>query len=566
MRDPNWAQRAPAYWRDLDQAAQMLDRTRVNQICRELIAELTPPSFTFPLRQARGFLQILRGQRFFELMEDVATAFIASGQNDFQIRRQLAQAQIDQGKLDEAVRGLDRLIQDTATDAGENAEARGLLGRAWKQRYVQQRDVDPAAAATALRKAIDCYYSVCRDRLTDYIWHGINTVALLCAGARRKMDLPGYPDPVGMAREILQAIEELQLEHRAQPWDLATATEACVALRDTAGTVKWANLYVKAPYVSAFELGSYLRQCTEIWELPGASPDFAPMLALLESELLRRGHGHQEIVFGQPPAGAGAVIEPQSNLKFERVFADGRLTSTTWIDNAKDRADCVARIDDDIGNAIGTGFLIRGGNLIKELRDEPLLLTNAHVISDDPVTAAKQSCMKVLSAEEARIAFTREKSLPMETQWTVKTILWSSLPAELDATLIRLNPPPPPLPVFAAYPIAPGLPLTDGTEPVWVFGHAHGGGLVFSTRNNVLIAVVGSRLRYRAATEGGSSGGPVFNNEWKLIGVHHAGGGKPQVACGGASAPAEWNEGISMRAILEVLRQPAVTAQIVGLK
>src|SRR6516225_208746 len=127
MRDPNWAQRAPAYWRDLDQAAQMLDRTRVNQICRELIAELTPPSFTFPLRQARGFLQILRGQRFFELMEDVATAFIASGQNDFQIRRQLAQAQIDQGKLDEAVRGLDRLIQDTATDAGENAEARGLL-------------------------------------------------------------------------------------------------------------------------------------------------------------------------------------------------------------------------------------------------------------------------------------------------------------------------------------------------------------------------------------------------------------------------------------------------------
>jgi endonuclease G len=79
--------------------------------------------------------------------------------------------------------------------------------------------------------------------------------------------------------------------------------------------------------------------------------------------------------------------------------------------------------------------------------------------------------------------------------------------------------------------------------------------------------VVGTRLHYRAATEGGGSGGPVFNNEWKLIGLHHAGGGQTQAAPAGAIAPAvssEWNEGISMLAILAALRQPDVSAQILA--
>src|SRR5207253_8641241 len=76
--NPNWAERAPAYWRELDEGARALDRARVQDSCNRLKAELTPPPFSFPAKEARGILKILRGKRFFDLMESMATAFIES--------------------------------------------------------------------------------------------------------------------------------------------------------------------------------------------------------------------------------------------------------------------------------------------------------------------------------------------------------------------------------------------------------------------------------------------------------------------------------------------------------
>ena len=45
----------------------------------------------------------------------------------------------------------------------------------------------------------------------------------------------------------------------------------------------------------------------------------------------------------------------------------------------------------------------------------------------------------------------------------------------------------------------------------------------FSLQDNLLLDYDGSRLHYRSPTEPGSSGSPVFDDQWQLIGLHHAG-------------------------------------------
>jgi V8-like Glu-specific endopeptidase len=82
-----------------------------------------------------------------------------------------------------------------------------------------------------------------------------------------------------------------------------------------------------------------------------------------------------------------------------------------------------------------------------------------------------------------------------------------------------------------------------------VIGHPRGlAQPQFSLQDNVLLDYDDRVLHYRSPTEGGSSGSPVFNNEWQLIGLHHAGGfNLPQLNEAGGTHAA--NEGITFDAI-----------------
>jgi hypothetical protein len=68
-------------------------------------------------------------------------------------------------------------------------------------------------------------------------------------------------------------------------------------------------------------------------------------------------------------------------------------------------------------------------------------------------------------------------------------------------------------------------PLGDATklqlnERVFVISHPLGGPLALSVRDTRLVAYEGFDVDYYAATELGSGGAPVFDDEWNIIAIH----------------------------------------------
>jgi V8-like Glu-specific endopeptidase len=92
----------------------------------------------------------------------------------------------------------------------------------------------------------------------------------------------------------------------------------------------------------------------------------------------------------------------------------------------------------------------------------------------------------------------------------------------------------------------------EDSARVYVIGHPRGGTLSISLQDNLLLDHESPRIHYRTPTEGGSSGGPVFNRQWDLIGLHHAGSAKMQMLNKKQGTYAA-NEGISIQAIIQAI-------------
>jgi V8-like Glu-specific endopeptidase len=101
-------------------------------------------------------------------------------------------------------------------------------------------------------------------------------------------------------------------------------------------------------------------------------------------------------------------------------------------------------------------------------------------------------------------------------------------------------------------PMAKKLPLKDKDQRIYVIGHPRGGKISFSLYDNLLLDHDIPKIHYRSPTQGGSSGSPVFNQNWDLIGLHHAGGTRVQKLNGKVGVyPA--NEGIWIQSIASMI-------------
>ena len=83
----------------------------------------------------------------------------------------------------------------------------------------------------------------------------------------------------------------------------------------------------------------------------------------------------------------------------------------------------------------------------------------------------------------------------------------------------------------------------------YVVGHPRGGGLQVALHDSRLIDVDDDErlLHYRTPTDPGSSGSPVFNEAWEVMGLHHAGSATTPRLHG--TGTYEANEAIALGAI-----------------
>jgi V8-like Glu-specific endopeptidase len=531
----------------LKNAATLLDRERVAELCDTLVSLLHRGGDPLPEAEAKAVLSALRQKRFFGPMQRVADALLQTGQAAPAVRRQYAQALIDLGALTGAEAVLRELAEHTRDNLSEHAEARGLLGRTYKQRYVDAQrhigrsgDIGPARNAAVLRQAIRLYHEAYLEDPQANYWHGINAVACAARARRDGVLDDTVPDTASIAAEILAPIRKKG--KTADQWELATALEACVALDDEVAAIGHAHWYAQHSGADAFALASTIRQLVEVWELDGTGGMGAAILPILRDGLLRRDNGRVDVSAAEARTSIG---------RLEKVLGHESFVSLEMYRTGLQRARTVARIGMEQNRGLGTGFLVRGNDLAERFDSGWMLLTNAHVIN--------KACKNrpAVTPEKAVITF---EALPLSSgakaaTYRVMEVHWESDEDDLDAALIELDRPVEGIVDDDRCDVASVLPANDQKQGVYIIGHPGGGTLSFSIQDNLLLDHEDPKLHYRAPTEGGSSGSPIYDKQWALIGIHHA--GYSQIfRLNGKDGTYAANEGIWIQAIRRALASP----------
>lgn len=501
----------------------------------QVVADLKSP---FDEGAARNLLLKLRESRRFDEMLRLSRAIEKSGQHGAFVRRLTAQAFIDSGKFPEALFLLEALRDDAATPAGERTEALGLIGRVYKQSFVNVKTRYDWGRPSDLNNAIDSYNAAYVLDPANNVWPGINAVALFILRGGRDKDKAR-----SMAETILKTLEAKQrdsTENSLPSWDHATRMEACVALGRHEDAATAASDYVGSPGVTAFALEATRRQMTEVWGLKDETDPGRAILPLLRAALLRRSGGALTLQrVGEGPNAGG----------LEKKFGPEGSQDIGWFRKGESRGRSVARIE-KASKGIGTGWLVRATDFFNKASDgELLLLTNAHVVATKEIR--DQIFPPAMAREDVRVDFMT--GADGGTSIKVREIVWCSPVKELDATFLRLESVPAgiePVPLSST-----PVQMANPAPRMYVIGHPGGRNLEISLYDNRLVACNESKLHYRTPTEEGSSGSPVFEPlDWTAVGLHHKGLNE-MPALDGSGTTYQANEGITILAIQDATRK-----------
>ncbi len=516
----------------LDTALREFDHGRVRELARAFAASVRAAADPPAARDALEVVRKLQRKRYTDQVHHVVEAVLAAGCDTVDLRHRYALALLDA----DLVAAGEALLQQLPPDVRSgDTEVAGAVGRVHKQRYVTAAVAGGRQRTEDLEAAVDVYGAVHRSD-PDAHYHGINAASLLVRASRDGRSLRGHPDPVGEARRTArQILEALDARSELGTWEHATAAEAALVLDDPDRAVRELVGYVGSD-ADAFEFASTLRQFTLVWQLDERTEPGARLLPLLQARLLQAEGGALRVAPG------GATVQATERLDdvrqgLERVFGSTRFRSLGWLRNALTACRSVARIEDGQGNGVGTGFVVDGEALRPGQWPRAVVLTNAHVVPDE------------LRPADALLSFRGgDRSDPVPAG----EVLWQSGREALDACFLA----PPagaldgidPLRVRRTFPALGD----DHSVRAYVVGHPGEAQQVqLSLHDSLVLHADDVHVHYRTATEGGSSGSPVFDDRWQVIALHHGWTARVPGAAG-EQGPA--NEGIRFDRIAEEVR------------
>ena len=269
------------------------DYSRTQTLIGNLERHLSGRGDPYPAAAATTDLKELRKRRQFSLMARYGEAVLRSGVTDFTVRKLYGQALIELGKFPAATKVLNAIVAEAGPTHPESYEARGLLGRVYKQQYVNAPQ--DRRARDWLSRAIQNYASV-YDQDHEQVWHGINAASLLHRASRDGVAVKG-DDPARattIARDILQTLKKREEARPAgqmlEVWDCATRVEALIAVGELAETARALDLYLSHPDMQAFEVSSTCRQFAEVLQL-GDRPEGKALMEKLWGAVERHRAG-----------------------------------------------------------------------------------------------------------------------------------------------------------------------------------------------------------------------------------------------------------------------------------
>ena len=234
-----------------------------------------------------------------------------------------------------------------------------------------------------------------------------------------------------------------------------------------------------------------------------------------------------------------SVIDDHDNLAMERIIHQSDLFPLAHLQAGLNAGKSVCRIAIRNRNGqiegYGTGFLVTPS----------LLLTNNHVLE------SKEDAMYAVAEfnYEDDVHFMPREIISFRLEpnrlFLTDKALDFTLVAVQETNLHGL-----PLSDFGFLPLLPQPGKVLEGEYVTIIQHPNGGPKAITIRENEVKFILSDFVQYVSDTEPGSSGSPVFNDQWVVVALHHAGVPHPE-------DDSRWiaNEGIRISSILRHLQQ-----------
>lgn len=519
----------------------------VRQIGMELASGRGPD-----VGEVRLALKALNNYRLFAPSLDLAEHWAMQRDFDPEVEKRRVQALIELSNFDMAeslaLEAIPRAQALGTVQADfEVGEYFGQLGRIAKQRFVQSGDIEQ------LERAIDWYATRYRGGNDRPYFQGINIVALVAAMGRMQPTATVAEDIrlPALATSVLKDVKG-KIKRAADPWSLATASEACLALGKSDAAELWLHRFLLHPETQAFHIESYSRQLREIWQGNSlADKTCADLLC----DVIDRHVMRTQFRWSITPAMLRTVqLNPQS---LEKNFSGERTFTVDVVQKMLKQCAGIGCVTDSHGRRLGTGFLVAAAELGIVDAGDWVFVTNDHVVGHNSADAIKP--------EQAWVTFELECAAlerPISHKISPK-VLFASPPGNLgkpdsgrlDFTVLALETWPE---GGVALRVNTNLPALSHKTKVFVVGHPSGDALQLSLHDSQLLDVCDEELllHYRTPTEPGSSGSPVFNTNWEVVALHHAGSRETPRLRGKGTYEA--NEGISIRAIRDCIVSSAM--------